>query len=38
VIITHRSHADEADEVLAAIGELGRQAVALELEAQEDSR
>jgi len=32
VIITYRSHAEEADEVVAAIGELGRKAVALELD------
>ena len=30
VIITYRSHAEEADEVIAAIGELDRKAVALQ--------
>src|SRR6201984_3086368 len=32
VIITYRSHAGEADEVIAAIGELDRKAVALQLD------
>ena len=32
VIITYRSHAEEADEVIAAIGELDRKAVALQLD------
>ena len=32
VIITYRSHADEADQVVAAIGALGRKAAALQLE------
>jgi NAD(P)-dependent dehydrogenase (short-subunit alcohol dehydrogenase family) len=32
VIITYRSHADEADEVVAGIGELGRKAVAFQLD------
>src|ERR1700756_314511 len=32
VIITYRSHAEEADEVIAAIGELDRKAVALRLD------
>src|ERR1700746_3632553 len=32
VIITYRSHAEEADEVIGAIGELDRKAVALELD------
>jgi NAD(P)-dependent dehydrogenase (short-subunit alcohol dehydrogenase family) len=32
LIITYRSHAEEADEVIAAIGELDRKAVALQLD------
>jgi NAD(P)-dependent dehydrogenase (short-subunit alcohol dehydrogenase family) len=37
VIITYRSHADEADEVVARVGELGRKAVAFRLDTGEVS-
>ena len=37
LIITYRSHADEADEVVAGIGELGRKAVAFQLDTGEVS-